>query len=92
MKTVSTERILAARLQELGIDPKGLPPHVMEHLRSMVDAEATRLADALAEKIAALEAKNDEQLHGKIARLITMQAVGKAFALPTAKPPGGAAK
>lgn len=92
VKTISTERILAARLHELGIDPAGLPSHVMAHLRAAVSDEGKRFSDELAVKVAALEAQTGEQLRGKIERLVTMKFVGKAFALPTTKPPGGAAK
>ena len=91
-KTVSAERALAARLHELGIDPSGLPPHVAAHLRAEVEAEATRIQDAFAAAVAALQGKTDEQLRNQIARIITFKSVGKAFAMPTAKPPGGAAK
>lgn len=91
-KTITAERALAARLRELGIDPGGLPRHVTAHLCAIVDEEAKCVSDTLAEKIAELETKSAKQLQGKIARLVTMKAVGKAFALPTANPPGGAAK
>lgn len=91
-KTVSAENILVAKLKELGIDSKGLPPHVTAHLRAIVNEEGKRISDVLAAKISELEAKSCEQLRAKIARVITMKAVGKAFALPTNKPTGGAAK
>ena len=91
-KTISAERALAVRLHELGIDPGGLPSHVSAHLRAAVDTEAKRILDALAAKVAALEAQTSEQLRGQITRLVTFKTVGKAFALPAAKPPGGAGK
>lgn len=90
-KTISAERVLAARLQELGIDPGGLPRHVTAHLRAVVDEEAKRILDTLAAKVAALEAQTSEQLRNQVARLVTFRSVGKAFALPATKPPGGAA-
>ena len=90
-KTISAGRALAARLHELGIDPGGLPRHVTAHLRAVVDEEAKRILDALAAKVAALEAQTSEQLRGQITRLVTFKTVGKAFALPAAKQPGGAA-
>ena len=91
-KTISAERALAARLIELGIDPVGLPPHVTAHLRAEVDAEAARIQEAFVAAVAALQGKTDEQLRKQIARLVTFKTVGKAFALPAGKPPGGAAK
>lgn len=91
-KTISAERVLAARLRELGIDPGGLPPHVTAHLRAVVDAEAVRILDVFTANVAALEAKTGEQLRNQVARIVTLKNVGKAFALPTAKPPGGAGK
>jgi hypothetical protein len=91
VKTITAERALAVRLQELGVDSGGLPPHVTAHLRALVDDEAKRVSNALAAKIAELEAKSGEQLRDQVARLVTFRSVGKAFALPTAKPPGGAA-
>ena len=54
VKTISSERILSARLQELGIDPAGLPSHVLAHLRAAVDDEGKRLSDELAAKVAEL--------------------------------------
>lgn len=90
-KTISAERALAARLRELDIDPGGLPSHVSAHLRAAVDAEAARILDAFAVAVAALEAKTGEQLRNQVARIVTLKNVGKAFALPAAKPPGGAA-
>lgn len=92
VKTISAEKALAARLHELEIDFAGLPAHVTAHLRAVADDEAKRILDAFAANVAALEAKTDEQLRGQIARVITFKSVGKAFALPTAKPPGGAEK
>jgi hypothetical protein len=91
-KTITAERALVVRLQELGVDPGGLPHHVTAHLRALVDDEAKRVSDALAAKIAELEAKSGEQLRNQVARVVTFKSVGKAFAMPTAKPPGGAAK
>lgn len=47
-KTLSAEKALAARLHELGIDSAGLPAHVSENLRTVVDEEAKHILDALA--------------------------------------------
>lgn len=88
VKTISIERILADRLQELCIDSGNLPRHVSAHLRAIVDDESKRILDALAAKVAALEAQTGEQLRNQIARLITFKTVGKAFALPTVKTGG----
>lgn len=82
-------RILNERLRELDINASGLPPHVVAHLRAVVEEEAAAIQRALVAEVAALQHKADERIRKAVSRTITFKSIGKAFAAATT---GGAAK
>jgi len=91
-KPALASRFLNERLRELNINPSGLPPHVIAHLRAQADDEAARIHGAFVAAVASLQHKADEQLRKQITRMVTFQSVGKAFGISPTNPPGGAAK
>jgi hypothetical protein len=75
---------LNERLRQLGIQASGLPPHVVTHLRALVEEEARRIHQLLLDDIAALQQRADDRISKQVTRLITFKTVGKAFGAATA--------
>lgn len=77
-------RILTERLRELDINTSGLPPHVVAHLRTVVEDEAAAIQRLLVAEVAALQHKADERIRKAVSRAITFKSVGKAFGVAPA--------
>jgi hypothetical protein len=79
--------LLHEQLSNLAIQPSGLPPHVVAHLRAIVEAEVSAIQAELADEFAHLQKQADERIRRQVAKRITLKSVGKAFADDPAPPP-----
>jgi hypothetical protein len=88
---LSPARLLAERLRELSITPTGLPSHVQEGLRALVEEECLRTQRHLDTQIAELRRQAVLTLRKQLVRQISFRSIGKVFGQAATKTTSGGA-
>ena len=86
-KKCSVNPLLTERLKKLEVQFDGIPSRVLSQLRDQVDVEVTKIDIELDTQITKLKEDAKVRLRNKIAEIITLKSVGKAFASITAETP-----
>jgi hypothetical protein len=74
------DQVLIERLRELNVQPGGLPPHVADCLKACAKEEADLLQLQEREEHAAIALRYEAKLRARVGRLVTLRAIGRAFA------------